>query len=165
MLLRVLIAGFAWLWICGVAGAVEVGAPAPTINRPQLAGDGSVDLQQFRGKIVMVDFWASWCAPCLKSLPLYESLRQEFAREDFEIIAVSVDEAAADAQQFLAKHAVSFPVVFDEGGAIAARWSPPAMPTSYLVDRDGVVQTRHLGFQPRDIDALRAEIRDLIGAK
>lgn len=165
MLLRVLLALLAWLSLSANAGAVEIGAPAPGINRPLLSGTANVDLQQLRGKVVMVDFWASWCAPCLKSLPLYESLRQEFAREDFEIVAVSVDEAAEDAQRFLGKHPVSFPVAFDDGGSIAAAWSPPAMPTSYLIDRDGIVRGRHLGFQPKDIDALRAEIDHMIGER
>lgn len=143
------------------AGA-EVGAPAPALSGPALTGDAQIDLSELRGRVVLVDFWASWCAPCLKSLPAYESLRAEFARADFEIVAVNVDEDPADARAFLSKVALTFPLLRDDG-SLAAAWAPKTMPTSYLVDRDGRIAHRHLGWREGDLDALRTQVQALIG--
>lgn len=142
--------------------AAEVGAPAPGLRGPALVGAGEIDLAGLRGRVVLVDFWASWCAPCLKSLPAYESLRAEFAREDFEIVAVNVDEDPADALAFLRKVALSFPLLRDDGTRAAA-WAPKTMPTSYLVDREGRIAHRHLGWREGDLDTLREQVRTLIG--
>lgn len=143
------------------AAAVTPGESAPAIRGPDLQTGTSVELDAMRGKVVLVDFWASWCAPCLKSLPLYQQLRDEFARTDFEIVAVNVDEEPADALSFLKRVDVSFPIVRDDGSTASA-WAPPTMPSSFLVDRDGKVKSRHIGFKPSDIDALRNEIRALV---
>jgi thiol-disulfide isomerase/thioredoxin len=96
-------------------------------------------------------------------LPLYEALRAEFPQTDFEILAVNVDEDLDSAQRFLARHPVSYMLVHDDG-SIASSYAPPTMPTSYLVDRNGQVVARHLGFRPTDLDKVRVQIRYLIEA-
>lgn len=152
------------LWLPLAAAAVAPGDPAPAIRGADLRTGAAVDLAELRGSVVLVDFWASWCAPCLKSLPLYQRLHDEFPRADFEIVAVNVDEDPADALAFLARVKVGFPTLHDDG-SVASAWAPPTMPTSYLVDRDGRISSRHIGFKPSHIDALRSELRALIGAR
>lgn len=143
--------------------AANVGETPPATAGADLRSGEPVDLAALRGRVVLVDFWASWCAPCLKSLPLYAGLRDEFARDDFEVIAINVDEEAADAQAFLQRVDVQFPIVHDDG-SLASAWSPPGMPTSFLIDRQGLVHSRHIGFKPGDIEALRSEVRTLVEA-
>lgn len=143
--------------------ATNVGETPPPVTGTDMQNGQPVDLVALRGRVVLVDFWASWCAPCLKSLPLYAGLREGLAREDFEIIAINVDEDAADAQAFLQRVTVQFPIMHDNG-SLASAWSPPTMPTSFLIDRQGLVHSRHIGFKPGDIGALRDEVRTLIEA-
>lgn len=150
-------------WISQPAFAVGIGETPPEVNGADMQTGLPVDLAALRGRVVLVDFWASWCAPCLKSLPLYAGLRDEFARGDFEIIAINVDEDVGDAKAFLQRVGVQFAIVHDDG-SLASAWSPPTMPTSFLIDRQGLVHSRHIGFKPGDIDALRTEIRSLIEA-
>ena len=144
--------------------AATPGEPAPPLVASELRSAEPVDLAALRGRVVLVDFWASWCAPCLKSLPLYQTLREEWPRADFEILAVNVDEDVADAHDFLSRVQVEFPIVHDDG-RLASAWAPPAMPSAYLIDRDGRIHSRHLGFRPGDIDGLRNEVRNLIEAR
>lgn len=152
-----------FLWFPIIALAAKVGDTPPAVAGADLQSGQPVDLAALRGRVVLVDFWASWCAPCLKSLPLYAGLRDEFARGDFEIIAINVDEDVGDAKAFLQRVGVQFAIVHDDG-SLASAWSPPTMPTSFLIDRQGLVHSRHIGFKPGDIDALRTEIRSLIEA-
>lgn len=144
------------------AQSIEIGSTAPAISQPQVETGTPLSLESLRGKVVLVDFWASWCSPCLKSLPLYDGLRQEFARADFEVLAVNVDEDLADAKSFLDAHAVSYPVVHDGGGLVALSYGLKAMPSSYLIDRSGKVHAQHSGFKEKDIASLRAEIQALL---
>lgn len=144
--------------------AAELGKAAPPLRGPALVGDGEIDLAALRGRVVLVDFWASWCAPCLRSLPAYETLRGEFAREDFEIVAVNVDEDPADAHAFLRKVTLSFPLLRDDG-TLAGAWAPKTMPTSWLVDREGRIAHRHLGWREGDLEDLRAQVRALTGGR
>ena len=146
------------------ANAANVGQTPPALTGMDLQSGQAVDLEALHGRVVLVDFWASWCAPCLKSLPLYQTLREEWPRADFEILAVNVDEDVADARDFLSRVQVEFPIVHDDG-RLASAWAPPAMPSAYLIDRDGRIHSRHLGFRPGDIDGLRNEVRHLIEAR
>ncbi len=150
--------------MASTAVAVEIGDVAPAIAQPALTGDAPHSLAGLKGKVVLVDFWASWCSPCLKSLPLYEGLRQEFGRSDFEILAVNVVEDQGDARAFLETHKVSYPVVYDGGGVVALAYGLKAMPSSYLIDRSGKVHARHAGFKEKDIDELRTQVRSLVAA-
>jgi thiol-disulfide isomerase/thioredoxin len=143
------------------AFAVEVGGNAPDFRLPQLGKDAQLGLNDVHGKVVLVDFWASWCGPCRESLPQYEKLYTSLSRNDFEIVAVNLDEDLADAKKFLAAHPVTYPVVLDPAGDVPKNFGLVGMPTSYLVDRDGVVRLRNQSFKPQDIEALRAKIDKL----
>ncbi len=145
------------------AQAVEIGARAPAFALPALGSDAHVSLDQLKGKVVFVDFWASWCGPCRQSLPQYEKLRVELAHEDFSIVAINLDEEAADATAFLKQHPVNYTVLRDPAGDVPKAFGLVGMPTSYLIDRDGIVRATHTGFTPEDIDKLRGEIHGLLG--
>lgn len=144
------------------AGALEEGEAAPEFSAPRLVGEGAVSLGAYRGKVVYLDFWASWCAPCLVSLPMLEELRKEFPADHFQILAVNLDREPARARSFLRKRKISYPSATDPEGRIPERFGLETMPTSYLIDARGVVRHVHTGFRKGDVDDLRARIRGLL---
>lgn len=145
------------------AGGVSTGDQALPVSLPSLTSDGEISLQSLQGKVVYLDFWASWCGPCRVSFPVLEALRQEFADQGFEVYAISVDEDPADSHRFLEEVPVSYPVVIDTTGATPSAWAPPGMPTAYLIDRKGVVRAIKVGFKKNDGEKLRAAITELLG--
>jgi thiol-disulfide isomerase/thioredoxin len=124
--------------------------------------DKRVELDKLKGKIVYVDFWASWCGPCRQSLPLYEALYQRLSTQDFEILAVNLDEDLKDAERFLKRHPVSYPVLLDPSGDSAKKWSVLAMPSSYLVDSDGNLAYIYTGFEASHIGDIEDDIKTLL---
>lgn len=124
--------------------------------------DDLLDLAQFRGRVVYLDFWASWCAPCRESFPWMNRLRGELGHDGLVVIAVNVDHERADAERFLREHPVKFRIVYDPDGLLPEKFGVLGMPTSFLIDRNGHVQSRHEGFLLRDRDALRQQIRALV---
>ncbi len=145
----------------GAAGAVEVGERAPDFRLAQLGKDARVGLADARGKVVFVDFWASWCSPCREAMPQYEKLYASLPHDGFAILAINVDETRADAEKFLAAHPVSYPIALDPAGEVPKAYGLIGMPTSYLIDRNGVVRWRGQGFKAADIDVLRRQIDQL----
>ena len=142
--------------------AISVGDSVPSFKARTIDGNKSVALEDYRGKVVLVDFWASWCPPCLKSLPKYNDLRREIGTTDFEIVAINVDENTDDARKFLQKHPVSYPVAKDPKGVLPGVFGVKAMPTSYLIDQNGVVKYVHAAFKDGDIEKIKYEIEKLI---
>jgi thiol-disulfide isomerase/thioredoxin len=130
---------------------------------PQLSGGDEVSLASLRGKVVYLDFWASWCGPCRVSFPQLEKLRDELGAQGFEVYAINVDEVEADAQRFLNEVPVNYVVVRDGSGATPQAYGILGMPTGYLIDRQGVVRKIHQGFKKSDGAKLRAEIVELLG--
>ncbi len=142
--------------------SIELGEPAPDLALP-LLGDGSeVRLSDYTGKVVYVDFWASWCGPCRQSLPLYESLYQKLASDRFQILAVNLDEQLADAETFLERHPVSYPVLLDPAGDSARDWSLQVMPSSYLVDGQGRLAFIYAGFEISHLEKINDDIETLL---
>jgi peroxiredoxin len=146
------------------AGALEAGAPAPNFTAPSLDGGPQLSLASRRGKVVYLDFWASWCQPCLTSLPLLDGLRTEFAARGFEVLAVNVDRDPEQARRFLARLDVGYPSASDPEGRIPEQFGIETMPTSFLIDRQGVIRYVHDGFRRGDIEPLRARIAELLAA-
>ena len=142
--------------------ALEAGDRAPAFAAPALDGKGTIELSKYRGKVVYLDFWASWCAPCLLAIPEVEELRGEFPSEEFQIIAVNLDQKKKKALRFLAKHPVGYPSASDPKGRLPGQYGVDTMPTSYLIDRDGVIRYVHRGFQRGDGSKLRLKIRELL---
>jgi thiol-disulfide isomerase/thioredoxin len=146
------------------ARAVEPGQPAPSFSAHSLEGDSTLSLSSYKGKVVFLDFWASWCQPCQTAMPLLDSLRGEFPADQFQILAVNVDQDPNKAKEMLARRKVGYPSVSDPEGRLPATYGLKTMPTSYLIDRNGIVRSVHAGFRASDMDGLRAEIRALLGA-
>jgi peroxiredoxin len=150
------------LTLAFAAAAAEPGTQAPGFTATTFEGK-QVSLADYRGKIVFVDFWASWCSPCRESLPLYDKLAADFGADDFAVIAVNLDETAADAKKFIAQHPVRYTIVQNPQGDIPKMFGVAGMPSSYLIDRDGTIRQRHIGFDKKDVDMLRAEVTKLLG--
>lgn len=124
--------------------------------------DDLLDLAQFKGRVVYLDFWASWCAPCRYSFPWMNRLEGELGHDGLVVIAVDVDHERADADRFLRQHQAQFQIVYDPDGVLPERFGVRGMPTSFLIDRNGHVQARHEGFLLRDRDVLTQQIRALV---
>jgi thiol-disulfide isomerase/thioredoxin len=157
------LAAAAALFAPRAAAALEEGQPAPQFAVASLSGEGNLSIAQHRGKVVYVDFWASWCAPCLKAVPALEKLRREFPASDFQVIAINLDRDRERAQKFLAEHPVGYPSASDPEGKLPAAFGLETMPTSYLIDRKGVVRYVHRGFRAGDEAQIRERIRALLG--
>jgi thiol-disulfide isomerase/thioredoxin len=129
---------------------------------PQLGGSATLELEDFRGKVVYLDFWASWCGPCRKSLPLYETLYQEMGGQSgdaqFAVVAINLDENEEDAVRFLQQHPTTYPVLLDPAGVTAIDWQVKVMPSSFLLDRSGTVVKEYAGFEQSHIEEIRHDI-------
>ena len=149
--------------VLGSRVAPAQGAVAtPEFSLPTLAGEGPVSLAQYRGKIVYVDFWASWCGPCRKSLPLYEAMYRELDPDHFAILAISLDEDPKDASDFLEDHPVSYTVLTDPNGVTAESWGLKAMPTSFLLNGSGERVKAYPGFETSHMEVIRNDIETLL---
>ncbi len=114
------------------------------------------------GKVVLVDFWATWCEPCKVALPLYRKLYGELRDRGFEVVAISVDNGDDAVRAFLAREPLPFTVLRDPGGSLAESLSVAQMPTSFLLGRDGRMRARVDGFDPAAEPALRKKIEALL---
>lgn len=147
------------------AQALEIGQPAPVFTLPTLQQNILTPLSQFSGKVIYLDFWASWCAPCRTSFPLLNKLHEKLKAQGFEVVAVNLDEDKTKAEKFLKEIPVSFNVLADANGQWSDKFGVESMPTSYILDQKGVVQNIHHGFASDDIKALEAKITLLLAKK
>ena len=125
------------------------------LSTPVRAADG-LDLDAHRGKVVVVDFWASWCVPCRRSFPWMNEMHEKYRDDGLVIIGVNMDQVADEARSFLDEFPVQFDIVYDRDGAIAKAFDVIAMPSSYVFDREGNQVARHLGFKVRQRDDYEA---------
>lgn len=142
--------------------ATEVGQNAPPFTLPTLKTDSSISLKQFAGKVVYVDFWASWCAPCKTSFPLLNKLHQKLKAQGFEVVAINLDEDKTNGEKFLQEVPVDFTVLRDAKGEWADQYVVDSMPTSFILDKNGVVQKIHHGFVSEDIKEIEAKVLELL---
>lgn len=145
--------------------AVEVKNTMPACTLSSLVGAKTEDLQHYKGQVVYVDFWASWCVPCAHSFPFLNELHHEFKDKGLQIVGINMDENAGDAKAFLAKTPAQFTIVADTSTQCAKDFDVKAMPSSYLIDRKGIVHHVHQGFRSEDIKELRALVENLLAAK
>lgn len=149
--------------LCAAAHALDAGAPLPPLTAPRLGQpSANVDLASLKGQVVYVDFWASWCVPCRLSMPTLDALYRKHGARGFTVVGFNKDVEAADAQRFLRRVPVSFPLAHDANDAAARAFDVKAMPSGYLVDRKGVVRKVHRGFTAQTAAELEREVDELL---
>ena len=134
-------------------------APDFTLNSHS---GNNLRLSEFRGEVVMINFWASWCGPCRQEMPLLEELYTQYNPMGFTILGVNVEEDSGKAKQLLKDIPVSFPVLFDTQSKVSKLYDVVAMPSTILVDRDGNVRYLHHGYKPGYEEAYQEQVRALI---
>jgi thiol-disulfide isomerase/thioredoxin len=143
-----------------------VGSPAPEITAADVTGEGPASLKDASGRVVILDFWATFCEPCKKSFPKYQELMDQFGG-DLVVIAVSVDDPEDvkedQIKEFVSATNVKFKVVWDKDKSAVKKYSPPKMPTSYIIDKGGVVKHIHAGYESGEEAKIGDEVKALIG--
>ncbi|MGR9108151.1 MAG: TlpA family protein disulfide reductase [Gammaproteobacteria bacterium] len=145
--------------------AADIGEAAPDCTLSVFSDDRKVDIDHYRGEVLYVDFWASWCPPCAKSFHFLNSTHRQFHSRGLKILAVNLDEESEDARRFLIDNPVEFAILSDQDASCANSFDVKGMPSSYLVDRQGVIRHIHLGFRPADTEELTMMIQDLVNEK
>jgi thiol-disulfide isomerase/thioredoxin len=146
--------------LSGAAGATG-DSPAPAFSLPARGG-ATVDLSQFKGQVVMINFWASWCVPCRQEMPLLETIYKKYKPLGFTLIGVNVEPDRKDAEGFLKQTPVSFPVLFDAKSQVSSLYNVQVMPTTVFIDRKGNVRLVHQSYQPGAENLYLDQIRTLI---
>lgn len=136
--------------------------PAPEFSVSRLDGEGTVKLSDLKGKVVYLDFWATWCPPCRKSFPWMEEIHTRYQQDGLVIVAISVDGKRELAEKFVQETKASFITAIDSGKKTAKAYKLRAMPSSYLIGRDGKILSVHLGFRTNKTKALEDEIREAL---
>jgi cytochrome c biogenesis protein CcmG, thiol:disulfide interchange protein DsbE len=143
----------------GASAALKEGDPFPDLTQCGLEGS----LPDLRGKVVLVDFFASWCEPCKESFPAMDALQRKYAARGLVIVAVNVDKKREDMEDFVKKHPASFTIVRDAANKLVGQVKIPTMPSSFLLDRQGKVISFHRGFKGVEtINEYTREIESLL---
>mgnify|MGYP000877327638 CR=1 FL=1 len=143
----------------------QLSIPSPDCALTSLDGTPVKNLRALEGEVVYVDFWASWCPPCVKSFSFLNQLEHEFKAQGLHVIGVNLDEKKTDAQEFLSNHPVDFEIVADQTKQCAKDFGVMAMPSSYLIDRKGNVRYIHQGFRQGESEQLRAMVEQVLAER
>jgi cytochrome c biogenesis protein CcmG/thiol:disulfide interchange protein DsbE len=142
-----------------------VGQPAPEIHAEKVSGDGPTTIAAAKGKVTILDFWATYCHPCKKSFPRYQELVRSHAK-DVAVIAMSVDgtddSTAAQIAAFGKSAEVTFAIVWDKDTTAVKAYHPPKMPSAYIIDRKGIIRSLHAGYEDGEETRIAAEVERLI---
>ena len=125
----------------------------------------TLNLSDYRGKVVVLDFWASWCVPCRRSFPWMNEMQQKYGDDGLVIVAVNLDNQSSDAQKFLQQYPAEFTISYDQDRQLVREYAVEAMPSSFLINRDGSLIERHLGFKTGKADEYEAAIVAALGNK
>ena len=137
----------------------KIGAPMPSVVVKRIEGGGKIDLGALKGKVVLVDIWASWCAPCMEEMPLLDEMAGRLKEKGVQIIAVSIDEDKDSAQTFLSSRpSWSLTVAHDPKGKLPEALQPGKMPSSYVVDAEGIIRYVNEGFERADLKVLEKRL-------
>lgn len=153
---------FLFMTLALLAGS-NTAASAQQAPAFSLASDnGEISLDQYRNKIVYVDFWASWCKPCRESFSFMNEMQKKYADKGLQIIAINLDDQRSAASAFLSKYPAQFKIAYDPQGKTPASYGVKVMPTSYLLDRKGNIIFTHKGFKQNQTDELEQRITQAI---
>jgi len=158
---RIVIRSLAALLVAMPALAGLAQGPAPGFSLPARGG-GTLSLSQFRGQVVMINFWASWCGPCRQEMPLLDNIYKHYSKLGFSLIGVNVEPDPKAAEAWLKQTPVSFPVLFDTQSIVSKLYGVPGMPTTVFIDRKGNVRLVHQSYRPGDENEYLNEIRSLV---
>lgn len=135
--------------------------PAPLFKLESLGGE-PVSLEQLKGQVVMINFWASWCGPCRQEMPLLEKLHAKYKSMGFTMLGVNVEPDTSLAAGFLAKTPVTFPILFDTRSEVSKLYQVAGMPSTVIIDRKGNLRWVHKGYKPGDENAYLDQIRAMV---
>jgi len=147
--------------LAGTAFAADAGGPAPSFTLAALSGQQAA-LSQYKGQVVMVNFWATWCGPCQQEMPLLDQMYKKYKPAGFTLIGVNVDKEAPAVKDLMARKPVSFPVLLDPANQVSKAYHVDEMPSSVLIDRKGEIRYIHRGYRPGDENEYQDRIRQLI---
>ena len=147
--------------ILGTAANAAGDSAAPGFSLPARGGS-TIDLAQYKGQVVMINFWASWCVPCRQEMPLLDSIYKKYKPLGFTLLSVNVEPEQKDAENFLKQTPVSFPVVFDAKSKVSGLYNVEGMPTTVFVDRKGNVRLMHVSYKAGDENLYMDQIRTLL---
>ena len=157
-ILIAILASLAWL---NPVAAGDGSTPAPDFTLP--ARDGSpVSLRALRGQVVMINFWASWCGPCRQEFPVLDQIHRRYRPLGLAILGINVEPESAEAERFLARTPVGFPILFDRTNTVTKQYGVSGMPTTILVDRKGRVRWLHQAYRPGDENEYISQIRAML---
>ena len=144
-----------------LASSALVGAEAPDFALKSASGE-NMRLSEYRGEVVMINFWATWCGPCRQEMPLLDDLYGRYQRVGFQLLGVNIDDDSRRAMNMVEELGVKFPVLFDEAKEVSRLYEVEAMPVTVLVDRSGKVRHVHHGYKPGYEEKYLTEIRSLL---
>jgi thiol-disulfide isomerase/thioredoxin len=140
--------------------SVQVGQPAPKFKLRDLNGK-EITLDQYKGRVVLLDFWATWCNPCRMTMPIFERLQKEYS-STLVLLAINLQEPKETVQEYVYSQGIHSQVLLDEEGSVGMAYGTESIPMEVLVDKQGIVRQVHMGYDPRStISKLRAEIEQL----
>lgn len=145
----------------GATAAVTASTGAPDFTLPSLGGE-NVRLHEQRGRVVMINFWASWCGPCREEMPHLSRLYEKYRASGFTVLAINIDEDPGKAARLAQQLGMRFPVLLDTGKQVSRTYDLSAMPSTVLVDRDGRVRYVHRGYRDGYAETYDRQIRDLL---
>jgi peroxiredoxin len=151
---------FGWLLMLPAMAAVT-GAAAPDFTLKSASGE-NLKLSEYRGEVVLINFWASWCGPCRQEMPALDELHSRYHSLGFTVLGVNVEEDSRKARDVVNDLQVSFPVLFDNSSKVSRLYDVVAMPSTVLVDRNGNIRYLHKGYQPGLEDVYLQQVRELI---
>jgi len=143
------------------AASGDASGPAPAFTLTSLSGQQAA-LSQYKGQVIMVNFWATWCGPCQQEMPLLEQMYKKYKPAGFTLIGVNVDKEAPPVKELLARKPVSFPVLLDPANQVSKAYHVDEMPSSVIIDRKGEIRYIHRGYRPGDENEYQDRIRQLI---
>lgn len=147
--------------LVAVATAADSSGPAPAFTLTDLSGQQEA-LSKYKGQVVMVNFWATWCGPCQQEMPLLDQMYKKYKPAGFTLIGVNVDKEAPPVKALLERKPVSFPVLLDPANSVSKAYNVNEMPSTVIVDRKGQIRYIHRGYRPGDENEYQDRIRQLI---